>query len=106
MRNIIERLVVCTSSHEIKASDIYENIGVAYQTESNINNLFNNINDYSSIRSTLNQMESNVFSKALEKYGSTRKAAAALGVSQSTFLRRIKRGQNENNGDNLSPKND
>ena len=44
-----------------------------------------------SLRATLEEVERRIITEALKKYGSTRKAAKALGVNQSTVVRKMQR---------------
>jgi TyrR family helix-turn-helix protein len=40
-------------------------------------------------KKAIEDLEFQLFSRALQQYGSTRKAAAALGVNQSTVVRKL-----------------
>ncbi len=49
------------------------------------------VNSLMSLKEAVNEVERQLIDKALERYGSTYKAAAALGVNQSTIIRRMTR---------------
>ena len=49
------------------------------------------VNSLMPLKEAINEVERQLIDKALERYGSTYKAAAALGVNQSTIVRKMAR---------------
>ena len=49
------------------------------------------VNSLMTLKEAVNEVERQLINKALERYGSTYKAAAALGVNQSTIVRKMAR---------------
>ncbi|KUO78496.1 MAG: hypothetical protein APF81_22080 [Desulfosporosinus sp. BRH_c37] len=49
------------------------------------------VNSLMPLKEAVNEVERQLIVKALERYGSTYKAAAALGVNQSTIVRKMAR---------------
>ncbi|HBW35303.1 MAG TPA: hypothetical protein DEF89_08115 [Desulfosporosinus sp.] len=49
------------------------------------------VNSLMPLKEAVDEVERQLIDRALEKYGSTYKAAAALGVNQSTIVRRMAR---------------
>lgn len=50
-----------------------------------------NLNRVSTLKQALDEVEKDLIISALERYGNTYKAAEALGISQSTFVRRVQK---------------
>ena len=82
LQNLIERAIVYNTGDLIEEiplendSDIYE-----------INDLFD-VNTYGNLRDTVEEIEKLFIKTSFDRYGSTRKAADAIGISQSTFCRK------------------
>lgn len=94
--NTIERLVVTTSGDVISAADLPERMRGAGQDLQTMD-----IVD-GSLKATLDNVERRIIAEALEKHGSTRGAAKALGVNQSTIVRKMQRlGLVNGNGGSL-----
>jgi TyrR family helix-turn-helix protein len=78
LENVVERLVVTSSEEEITARDFFD-IGLMVDTESR------------PLKKTLEDMESNILEDMYRRTKSTRKSAAVLGISQSTFVKKAKK---------------
>lgn len=84
LRNLIERLFVCTEGELITSTDLpvqFEDLLRRATTKADENS--------STLKNSLNIIENEMLVKALQQYGSSRKAAASLGLTQSTFLRKL-----------------
>ena len=91
LENVVERCAV-TSSGSCITAELLE--GYLQKTKSKTRPLQTS-SKASANSSTLNnkveKMEKAVLEDALRKYGSTRKAAAHLGINQSTVVRKMKK---------------
>lgn len=85
LRNLVERLVVCIEGALISSSDLPQQFGVAsgtYPVQVEKENS-------ACLKSSVAAIEKELVMEAWKEYGSSRKAAAALGISQSTFQRKL-----------------
>ncbi len=83
LENIIERLVVIDDELLIKRKDIVNTLGKDdFPSEVNNENI--------TLKEAVNLLEKNIIGRALKKYGSTYKAADALGIKQSTVVKKAK----------------
>ena len=83
LENLVERLVVLTEDTEVNEShipDIYKVSGTP--------DLTLQINGIMPLKEAVAEVERQLLQKAKDKYGSTRKMAKALGVDQSTIVRK------------------
>ena len=79
MENMIERLVVMTEDNEISWSDlpfIHQKSGSPLQKP---------------LKELLLEIENKIIVEKLQQYKTTRKAANALGISQSTLVKKLQR---------------
>ncbi|TKB05844.1 sigma 54-interacting transcriptional regulator [Desulforhopalus sp. IMCC35007] len=82
--NTIERIVVTTGGDIISVKDLPENIRSGHvQSKTSV--------EEGSLRFTLEKVEKQIIEDALKTHGSTHKTARALGVNQSTIVRKMKR---------------
>lgn len=82
LEHTIERLVVIGESGEITAEDVIFAIeGKQGAT----------VAGSQTLQTLLDEYERKIFETAVKKYGSSRKIAAALGISQPTVLRKLNR---------------
>ena len=88
LENNIERLVILSPGEKIMAKDINEIIS---SIESRHNPSEISIPDIIPIESAVNEVEKQLLTRALKKYKTTRKAAAVLGISQPSVVRKIKK---------------
>ena len=79
LKNVVERAVVTNPGDIIFSVDIYNNKTTMDPTQQPMVNL----------RELVENLEKHYINTYLAKYGSTRKAAAALGISQSTLCRKV-----------------
>jgi transcriptional regulator with PAS, ATPase and Fis domain len=89
LANIIEQLLVINDTDVITVNDLPKMLfkSIAKDEEA------------LSLNELVGKLEFEKITHALKKYGSTRKAASALGISQSTVVRKLKRLKV--NGDSL-----
>ncbi|WP_163969652.1 sigma-54 interaction domain-containing protein [Oceanobacillus halotolerans] len=80
LKNIVERLIVTTESATIKVEDLPEHIHKASVTIKG-----------NSLKEILESTEKEIIKSTLKQYKSTYKAAASLGISQSTMSRKARK---------------
>lgn len=87
LENIIERLVITSEGNIIGAEDLPDQMIVNMENRT-----------YSSadlkgktLKQFLEEIEKRLIKEAMEKYRSTRKAAESLGMTQSSYMRRLKK---------------
>ncbi len=86
LENAMERIVVMAKLHIITKAEV---LRILRRTDSSLCRDGNE--DTQSLKSLVDAVERTAITKALEKHKTTRKAAAALGVNQSTIVRKAKR---------------
>ncbi|KAB2336713.1 PAS domain S-box protein [Cytobacillus depressus] len=82
LANLVERLVVTTFHDEIDVSDLPSFIQPVFPNKEPV-----------TLKETVAQVEKSLISKAMQKYGTTRVAAEALGISQSSIVQKMKKYQ-------------
>lgn len=82
LENIIERIVVLSDTDMIEGSLIHE---ILYGES-----LTKEYTEHMKLDDAVHNLEYNMIKNAMEKYGSTYKAAEALGITQSRIMRKIK----------------
>lgn len=87
--NIIERLIITTHGDLITFSDLPINIKTIAPVSG-----AKKKQEFMPLKEALEQYEHEIIASAMEVYGSTRKVARALGISQSTVCRRVKKAIN------------
>ncbi len=85
LKNMMERLVLLTEEQMIRTGDLPVEV-VSQGDKGDINVL-----EIMPLRSAVEQVEKQLLGKALAKYGSTYAAARALGISQSSVMRKAKK---------------
>ena len=86
LENMVERLMVVSAGELIQVSQL------PIPIKSSTNELRGvSVNTLMPLKEAVDEVERQLIDKALEKYGSTYKAATALGVNQSTIVRRMAR---------------
>lgn len=86
LENMIERLIVTAKTETITVSDLPDKILYEELMDYSIRNLNNqSLPDY------LEKIEKRLIEEAKLRYPSTRKAADSLGLTQSSYLRRLKK---------------
>ncbi|WP_366922283.1 sigma 54-interacting transcriptional regulator [Metallumcola ferriviriculae] len=91
LENIIERLVVTSRFQTITVEELPEHLQVKGRNGSPGLNL----SGIMPLKDAMLELEKQLLSQALKEYGSTYKAAQALGVNQSTIVRKINRIKDE-----------
>lgn len=86
LENFIERVVVISLKNIIEENDIALLLGIE-KHDLNLGTLQDNLN----IKQAVLELEKNIITKAIKKYGSTRKAAEHIGINQSTIVKKCKR---------------
>lgn len=87
LENMIERLVVTAMDQVVTMSSLPDNVLQGLPNEQNDLDALNG----ESLPSYLNKIEKNLINKARIKYKTTREAAKHLGLSQSSYMRRLKK---------------
>jgi transcriptional regulator with PAS, ATPase and Fis domain len=88
LQNIVERMVVLTREDGISLINIPPQIKPLVEKERYFHV---DVADVIPLKDALFQVEKKLIIKALQKYGTTRRAAEALGVDQSTVVRKYQR---------------
>lgn len=86
LENMVERLMVVSAGELILVSQLPI---LFKRSASELGGV--SVNSLMPLKVAVDEVERQLIDKALEKYGSTYKAAAALGVNQSTIVRRMAR---------------
>lgn len=93
LQNIVQRLIVLSNNQIINIKDVLHNINI--ETSLNINSqdriMIQDESDFEyeqTLQEIIDETEKTVIMKYKEKYGSTRKVAEALAVSQPTIVRK------------------
>lgn len=85
LKNVIERAVVISNDDLMKDITFYEN----KPEKDNDSNFTTFTVEYDkSLKDTLEKLEKKILSNTIKEYGSSRKVAAALGVSQTSIVRK------------------
>ncbi|SFE52126.1 sigma-54 interaction domain-containing protein [Alteribacillus iranensis] len=83
LENVVERLVITSGDDVIEENDLPEDVKKEQEDKSNMQIDFNE-----TLPDMIEQLERKAITQMYEKHQSTRKAAKALGISQSAFMRR------------------
>lgn len=86
LENMVERLMVVSAGELIPVSQLPIPFNHSAHKLRGVS-----VNSFMPLKEAVDEVERQLIDKALEKYGSTYKAAAALGVNQSTIVRRMAR---------------
>lgn len=89
--NVIERLVVMTSGGMITEADLPQSLAGNRTREANYYNQETGEVRLMPLREAVDDLERKLIAKALDKYGSARKAAEVLGIDASTVVRKLHR---------------
>lgn len=87
LENLVERLVIVAKKNEILLNDLPEKIRRKIQSEEKMIKMI----DGESMTQMLWRIEKEVLEETYRIHGNTRKAAKALGITQSLLMRRFKR---------------
>ncbi|MCO5387923.1 MAG: sigma 54-interacting transcriptional regulator [Desulfosporosinus sp.] len=86
LENMVERLMVVSAGDLIQVSQLPISFKSSASKSARVS-----VNSLMPLKEAVDEVERQLIDKALEKFGSTYKAAAALGVNQSTVVRRMAR---------------
>ena len=84
LRNAIERLVVLDQKLELETDE-------GWKEKQIINSLDNDAWEGKNLKDMMEQVEKKILLNAYQQYGSTRKVAAQLGISQATVVRKMQK---------------
>lgn len=87
LENLVERIVITAKSDEIQIADLPEELRSIGTFDEGLFSLGSNL----SLTERTEAFEKELIAQALRLHGSTRKAAAALGITQSLLMRRIRK---------------
>ena len=85
LSNLIERMAAMADDKKIKPEDIPQYVRKSVDTSLSLDR------EELPLKKAIEKLESFMIKRAIEKYGSQRKAASALGVNQSTIVRKMKK---------------
>ncbi|MBS3983145.1 MAG: sigma 54-interacting transcriptional regulator, partial [Dethiobacter sp.] len=88
LQNIVERLVVLSREDEVGLEALPLQLNAACEE---VRQLHADVSEEMPLKEALFELEKKLVLRALQKYGTTRKAADALGVDQSTVVRKVQR---------------
>lgn len=90
LENVVQRLLITSKGETITALDVMRDLHTELFEKSDINYEDLLINDGAAINldEMVDNFEKNIIQHACEKYGSTRKAAKAIGISQTQLVRK------------------
>lgn len=86
--NTAERLVVSTTVEDIQANDLPDSLRYINTSTSDVFG--------GSLKDQVKALEARLIESALQQYGTTRSAAAALGINQSTLVKKRQTLRNDN----------
>jgi Response regulator containing CheY-like receiver, AAA-type ATPase, and DNA-binding domains len=86
--NTAERLVVSTTEEDIQANDLPDSLRYINTSTSDVFG--------GSLKDQVKALEARLIESALQQYGTTRSAAAALGINQSTLVKKRQTLRNDN----------
>jgi len=98
LENMVERLMVVSAGELISVSQLPISLNRSASKSGGVS-----VNSLMPLKEAVDEVERQLIDRALEKYGSTYKAAAALGVNQSTIVRRMARFRRADAESALSP---
>lgn len=88
LENTVQRLIISAKGEEITLMDVMkEDNGDIFDDELNAEGISEEIN----LQAAVEEYEKGLIKYACEKYGSTRKAAKAIGISQTQLVRKKKK---------------
>ncbi len=87
LENLVERIVITARTDEIVIADLPEEIRSIHSVPENILSMDSNL----TLTQRTEKFEREMIIQALDYHKTTRKAAAALGISQSLLMRRIRK---------------
>lgn len=93
LQNVVENLVIMTDGEKIEVDSLPEKFHVS-DTQPYIDTYLQE-GTTSSLKDTVRDIETQIILRAMDKYKNTRDAARALGVNQSTIVRKLQQARNK-----------
>lgn len=90
MENVIERVAVTTDHDEIDIHDLPRSMIEKTMQDDEKRDKTETIVE-NKLKDLVRELETKVISERIDKYGTTRKAAASLGISQSALVKKMKK---------------
>ena len=92
LENVIQRMIISSRGREITLADVMAEMKGTGETDENFGLIGNSEEEAEiDLETAVNEYERGLIRYALEKYGSTRKAAKAVGISQTQLVRKKKK---------------
>ena len=93
LENVVQRMIISAHGKEITLADVIAEIKGEGARDELLENFSGNSDEEPEIdlESAVNEYEKGLIRYALDKYGSTRKAAKAVGISQTQLVRKKKK---------------
>lgn len=91
LENVIQRMIISAHGREITLADVMAEIKGDSAGGEGFDSMNEGLNDEIDLEAAVNEYERGLIRYALEKYGSTRKAARAVGISQTQLVRKKKK---------------
>ena len=90
LENAVQRMIISARGREITLADVTAEIKGTAQNYDGLNDLGDDGQEIN-LEIAVEDYEKGLIRYALEKYGSTRKAASAIGISQTQLVRKKKK---------------
>ncbi|MBO5994618.1 MAG: sigma-54-dependent Fis family transcriptional regulator [Firmicutes bacterium] len=92
LENVVQRMIISSRGREITLADVMAEMKGAGETDENFGMIGRSEEETEiDLEAAVNEYERGLIRYALEKYGSTRKAAKAVGISQTQLVRKKKK---------------
>ncbi len=92
LENVIQRMIISSRGREITLADVMAEMKGTGETDEDFGLIGNSEEEAEiDLETAVNEYERGLIRYALEKYGSTRKAAKAVGISQTQLVRKKKK---------------
>lgn len=91
LENMVQRVLISTQSDRITVMDVTKELNNELLDDSDVVSIDIEAEDVLPLKTLVDDFEGQLIRKACEKYGSTRKAAKSLGISQTQLVRKRKR---------------
>jgi transcriptional regulator with PAS, ATPase and Fis domain len=91
LENMIQRILISTQNDRITVMDVTKNLNNELLEDHDVTAEDYDVSDVLPLKTLVDDFEGQLIAKACDKYGSTRKAAKALGISQTQLVRKRKK---------------
>jgi len=82
LENLMERMVVTNATGTLSGKNVYLALGIVHHST---------VADTNDLKQAVQAYEQRLILAAIDRYGSIRRAAQALGVDHSTLVKKLKR---------------